>query len=61
MSGLLERILDEEIAKTKECACTGCTNQATHTWSGWPTCDECGTPGRKGLAFPIIRTPRGNW
>lgn len=52
---LLERIAAEEKAKTKQCAVTGCTNQATHTWSGYPTCDACGTPGRKTLPFPIIR------
>lgn len=27
-----------------KCGCTGCENEATHTWSGHPTCDSCGTP-----------------
>lgn len=31
----------------KFCGCTGCTNIATHTWSGHPTCDDCATPSRK--------------
>ena len=26
-----------------KCSCTGCDNIATHTWSGHPTCDDCGT------------------
>ena len=29
------------------CGVRGCNNLATHTWSGHPTCDDCGTPGRK--------------
>lgn len=29
------------------CGCTGCTNEATHRWSGHPTCDECASPSRK--------------
>jgi len=41
-------------AKLKQCACTGCTNQATHTWSGHPTCDDCGTPNRVKRSIPII-------
>lgn len=28
------------------CSCTGCKNEATHYWSGHPTCNECGTPNR---------------
>ena len=32
---------------TKKCAIIGCTNTATHTWSGHPTCDDCATPSRK--------------
>lgn len=47
MNGILERIRQEELAKTKQCGCRGCTNQATHTWSGHPTCDDCATPLRK--------------
>ena len=30
------------------CGVRGCDNEATHTWSGHPTCDDCATPGRKG-------------
>ena len=30
-----------------QCSCTDCKNKATHSWSGHPTCDECGTPSRK--------------
>jgi len=26
------------------CGVTGCTNLATHTWSGHPTCNACATP-----------------
>jgi hypothetical protein len=51
---LLNRIKFEEEAKTKQCAVIRCTNQATHTWSGWPTCDDCGSPSRKKLPFPVI-------
>jgi hypothetical protein len=47
MNALEERIKLEELAKTKECECIGCTNRATHTWSGFPTCDDCGSPSRK--------------
>ena len=32
---------------TPICAVKGCTNKATHTWSGHPTCDECETPMRR--------------
>ena len=54
MNALINRIKAEEDAKTKECGVIGCKNQATHTWSGHPTCDSCGTPGRKQLPFPVI-------
>ena len=54
MNAIVERIRYEELAKTRQCGCTGCTNQATHTWSGHPTCDACGTPGRKQLALPVV-------
>ena len=54
MDALEKRIMEEELAKTKQCSCIGCTNQATHTWSGHPTCDACGTPGRKQLSAPRI-------
>ncbi len=54
MDALLERIKCEEQAKAKKCACNGCNNQATHTWSGHPTCDSCGTPGRKKLTVPNL-------
>lgn len=53
-NALLERIRAEELAKTKQCACIGCTNKATHTWSGHPTCDECGSPSRLKLPFPVL-------
>ena len=29
------------------CGCIECTNLSTHTWSGHPTCDSCGMPGRQ--------------
>lgn len=51
---LVERIRQEEKAKTMQCGCIGCTNQATHTWSGHPTCDDCGHPGRRKLALPVV-------
>jgi hypothetical protein len=54
MDAILERIKYEEEAKTKKCGFTGCNNQATHTWSGHPTCDQCGTPNRKNLAVPVL-------
>lgn len=31
----------------EKCQVFGCNNNATHTWSGHPTCDDCGTPNRK--------------
>ena len=31
------------------CGCTGCFNEATHTWQGHPTCDNCGTPGTRAI------------
>lgn len=48
------RIAIEEWAKTQGCGVRGCTNRATHTWSGHPTCDDCALPGRVGLPFPIL-------
>ena len=54
MNSLLERIKKEEEAKQLKCACIGCNNQATHTWSGHPTCDSCGTPNRAKRTFPIL-------
>lgn len=29
-----------------KCSCFDCDNTATHTWSGHPTCDLCGSPSR---------------
>ena len=56
MTGALERRIIEELMVTeKQCGCIGCENQATHTWSGHPTCDECGLPGTH-RDFPIIIT-----
>jgi hypothetical protein len=40
------RLLDKRLSLI-HCGVTGCTNVATHTWSGHPTCDACGTPSRK--------------
>ncbi len=54
MSAFEKRIREEEQAKLKQCGCIGCTNQATHTWSGHPTCDDCGTPNRVKRSIPII-------
>lgn len=56
MNALEKRITYEENAKQQKCGVTGCNNKATHTWSGHPTCDECGTPGRKKLIFPVLIT-----
>ncbi len=54
--GALEyRLRYEAEACEQECGASGCTNRATHTWSGHPTCDECALPGRKPLPFPVIR------
>ncbi len=36
------------IDRPRRCGVRGCDNEATHTWSGHPTCDDCATPGRKG-------------
>jgi len=47
MDALINRIKSEEAVRSKKCSCTGCDNQATHTWSGHPTCDDCATPSRK--------------
>ena len=57
MNALEKRIMEEEVAKQGKCGCIGCHNKATHTWSGHPTCDDCGSPGRlKGasLTFPRL-------
>lgn len=54
VDALTRRIEAEESAKAQQCGVTGCTNTATHTWSGHPTCDDCGTPGRKKLPFPVV-------
>jgi hypothetical protein len=56
MDALINRIMAEELAKTKVCSCRGCENQATHTWSGHPTCDECGTPSRVKRTVPNLIT-----
>lgn len=60
MDALARRIKEEEDAKTKPCSCIGCSNMATHTWSGHPTCDACGTPNRNQLAVPAIHFLTGN-
>jgi hypothetical protein len=63
MSALEERIKAEELAKAKECECAGCRNRATHTWSGHPTCDDCGSPGRDKVprsAMPNLITSLNN-
>jgi hypothetical protein len=52
---LEDRIRAEQEACSKQCGVRGCTNQATHTWSGHPTCDDCGLPGRQPLPFPGFR------
>ena len=54
MDKLLERIKYEEDAKQKQCAVIGCTNIATHTWSGHPTCDDCGLTKRNPTPFPVL-------
>jgi len=47
----VERIRPK-VERDVTCGCTGCTNLATHTWSGHPTCDDCATPARKGWTPP---------
>lgn len=54
MTALEKRIKDEQDAKKSKCACLGCDNQATHTWSGYPTCDRCGSPHRVKRDIPNI-------
>ena len=44
-TGVGKRLAESEQEKIK-CSCAGCIRIATHTWSGHPTCDECGTPAR---------------
>jgi len=52
---LIDRIEQEEDSKTKQCCCTGCSNQATHTEEGHPVCKGCAMPKYKSPAsFPII-------
>jgi len=60
MNALFERIKAEELAKQQKCSCIGCENKATHTWGGRPTCDECGTPGRKHFSFPVLLVHNAN-
>jgi len=43
----LELINPKPIKIPGQCGVTNCTNKATHTWSGHPTCDDCATPTRK--------------
>jgi len=54
MDALIKRIIEEEKAKESLCGCRGCSNKATHTWSGHPTCDDCGTPSRKSGKSPTM-------
>lgn len=42
----IEPLKPEELPFPKKCSCDGCDNEATHSWSGHPTCDECATPSR---------------
>jgi hypothetical protein len=58
---LSHRLAIESWATTQECGVTGCTNLATHTWSGHPTCDDCAVPGRVARANPRIGTPATGW
>ncbi len=58
-AALIRRIEQEEQAKTMECGCIGCTNRATHTWSGHPTCDDCGTPRRKQTELRVSNNSAG--
>lgn len=39
------------------CGVTGCTNIATHTWSGHPTCNACATPASGRSAQPDTKVP----
>ena len=54
MNALVKRIQAEEKAKTKQCSVIDCTNKATHTWSGHPTCDTCGSPNRMKCDIPRL-------
>jgi hypothetical protein len=39
-----------------KCSCIGCDNESTHTWSGHPTCDDCGTPSRSEVRNVVNHT-----
>lgn len=41
---LIERLQEEEAAKTKTCACIGCNNLAIRTYGGRPHCYDCLPP-----------------
>ena len=41
-----EYLWQDDVEGPLMCAGIGCTNQATHTWGGWPTCDDCALPMR---------------
>ncbi len=55
---LLERLQEEEAAKTQTCACTGCKNLAIRTYGGWPCCYDCLPPmlqkGKRNNQLTII-------
>jgi len=44
-----------------QCSCIECTNEATHTWSGRPTCDECASPNRKEKQHNSEVKPKLDW
>lgn len=47
-----------------KCSCVGCDNLATHTWSGHPTCDSCGSPSRinkTSKPFDITKHDFSDW
>ena len=65
MNAIIERIRQEEEAKTKVCGCFrgkspehpegSCTNMTTHTEGGHPVCNECAMPKYKNpRSIPVI-------
>lgn len=44
-----------------KCGCTGCNNKATHTWSGHPTCDDCGTRSVRPIPRKAFDVSKVEW
>lgn len=47
---------DNTAQQVVKCSCIGCDNESTHTWSGHPTCDDCGTPSRSEVREVVNHT-----